>query len=231
MAMHIKELEQRAIRALGKRQDEKKMKEKNEELEKRRQRLQRLREHSDFLMKQMEDKEIRRKAEAAERESVVTASTHSTPRKPRKAGVSEHRRDLLTSLEQEDCASQLTEELAQDQLLAGRPRPAVLLGRLKAREELRDCLHTQIEVRRKQRQEQERERLEMEVSLLQQESHFMEVESSMQKAAKREEQESLKEAWSQECKLRDVHRRIEALEDGRVPTGPMGPTGPKAPLL
>lgn len=221
MAMHIKELEQRAIRALGKRQDDKKIKEKHEELEERRQRVARLREHSDFLMKQMEDKEIRRKAEAeAERESVVTASTHSTPR-PRKAGVSEHRRDLLTSHEKEDCASQLTEELAQDQLLAGRPRPAVLLGRLKAREELRDCLHTQIEVKRKQRQEQERERLEMEVSLLQQESHFMELESSMQKAAKREEQESLKEAWSQECKLRDVHRRIEALEDGRVPKAPL----------
>jgi len=221
MAVHIKELEQRAIRAIGKRQDDKQIREKHEELEERRQRLLRLREHSDFLMKQMEDKEIRRKAEAeAERESVVTASTHSTPR-PRKAGLGEHRRDLLTSNEKEDCASQLTEELAQDQLLAGRPRPEVLLGRLKAREELRDCLHAQMEARKTQRQEQERQRLEMEVNILQHESHIMELESHLQKAAKREEQESLKEAWSQECKLRDVHRRIEALEEGRVPKAPL----------
>eukprot|EP00913_Durusdinium_trenchii_P023995 g22536.t1 len=172
---------------------------------------------------------LRRRADVeAERESVVTTSSPSTAPALRKAAVTEHRRDLLTSHEkerkrgdesrwEEDCASQITEDLAQDQLLAGRPRPAVLLGNVKARQELRDCLHAQIEVKKKQREEQRKERLEFEVSWLEHETLVMAQQSSRQKAAKKEEKESLRQAWSQDCKLKAVHRRIEALEQGKVP--------------
>lgn len=222
MAMHLKSLEQRARYAIEKRQDDVKLKQKQEELEQRRARLLRLREHSDFLMKQMEDKVLRRRADVeAERESVVTTSSPSTAPALRKAAVTEHRRDLLTSHEKEDCASQITEDLAQDQLLAGRPRPAVLLGNVKARQELRDCLHAQIEVKKKQREEQRKERLEFEVSWLEHETLVMAQQSSRQKAAKKEEKESLRQAWSQDCKLKAVHRRIEALEQGKVPQAPL----------
>ncbi|CAE7388636.1 unnamed protein product [Symbiodinium natans] len=180
LVRHIRQLENRASQALNRKTEENKLTLKQKEIDERRQRVAKLRENADFLVKQMEDRQARRKQDAAERaESFTTTSTKSTPRK---AGVSEHRRDLLTSNLKEECASQISDDLLQDKLLAGRPRPATVLGTHEARSELHSCLTSQIEAKRLKREANRKQQLEEEVSMLKLEAQDIVRQSQLEQA-------------------------------------------------
>lgn len=217
---HISSLEKRALEAVRNRAEQSQFAvESWEQREIRERRAAMNRENSQFLQRQMKEKENRRKVELELERASDVGSIKSTPLQGC-VGLTLQKRDLLASQEKDESRDFIAEAITKDALLAGLPRPASLLGHVKASSELKEQLDQQIEAKKAMREATWQHERNAEISRLEADSQEASQLAQLEKKHKQQRREQLSEAWRGARKIRDVDRSIQALEEGRrAPVG------------
>jgi len=169
-----------------------------------------IRENFEFVQRQIEAKEKRRRDEHAKKAEDLAESAISVPCGDIRAL---HKRDVLTSEAKEACAEQIAAAAAA--CTSGSVSCASDGAERRAQRELRNALDEQVQARKAKREALKKSEMYMDARLLEMENREAAERRQAEQAARLQEREMLNGAWREETKIRDIRRQIEAIELGK----------------